>query len=136
MRALHDTAQIAPTMPIVIQRNKVFITLLGLAVNSEFKYPNYFSMIPVGPDPKSAFTKGFFDIAMSQSPKPQTVAIMAADQEFSSNAADGARENAQKVGLKILYDKTHSTLGQHVRCFPDPSGSCATDYERPTSGWH
>ena len=103
----YATAQIAPAMPIVIQRNKVFIGLLGLAVNSEFNYPNYFVMIPSGPDPKPSFTKGFFDIALAQTPKPQTVAIVAADQEFSRNASDGARENAKKLGLKILYDKTY-----------------------------
>src|ERR1700674_4902893 len=103
----YGTAQIAPAMPIVVQRNKVFIGLMGLAVNSEFKYPNYFSMNSPGPDPKPAFTKGFFDTAMAQSPKPLTVAIVAADQEFSRNAADGARVNAQKAGLKIVYDKTY-----------------------------
>src|SRR5246127_3936959 len=104
----YATAQIAPAMPIVIHRNKLFIALLGLAVNSEFDYPNYFVMIPSGPDPKPAFTKGFFDLAMKQSPKPQTVAIVAADQEFSHNAADGARANAKAAGLKIVYDKTYS----------------------------
>jgi branched-chain amino acid transport system substrate-binding protein len=103
----YATAQIAPAMPIVIQRNKLFIALLGLAVNSEFDYPNYFVMIPSGPDPKPSFTKGFFDIAMAQAPKPRTVAIVAADQEFSRNASDGARENAKKAGLKIVYDKTY-----------------------------
>src|SRR3981081_2511871 len=84
----YATAQIAPAMPIVIQRKKTFVALLGLAVNSEFNYPNYFAMIPSGPDAKPAFTKGFFDIAMAQGAKPQTVAIVAADQEFSRNAAD------------------------------------------------
>jgi branched-chain amino acid transport system substrate-binding protein len=103
----YATAQIAPAMPIVIQRNKLFIGLLGLAVNSEFNYPNYFAMIPSGPDPKPAFTKGFFDAAMAQTPKPTTVAIVAADQEFSRNASDGARENAKKAGLKIVYDKSY-----------------------------
>jgi branched-chain amino acid transport system substrate-binding protein len=103
----YATAMIAPAMPIVIQRKKTFIGLLGLAVNSEFNYPNYFVMIPSGPDAKPAFTKGFFDVAMAQNPKPQTVAIVAADQEFSRNAADGARENAQKAKLKIVYDKTY-----------------------------
>jgi branched-chain amino acid transport system substrate-binding protein len=103
----YATAQIAPAMPIVIQRKKTFVALLGLAVNSEFNYPNYFVMIPSGPDAKPAFTKGFFDVAMAQDPKPQTVAIVAADQEFSRNAADGARENAQKGKLKIVYDKTY-----------------------------
>ena len=103
----YATAQIAPAMPIVIQKKKTFITLLGLAVNSEFDYPNYFAMIPSGPDAKPAFTKGFFDVAMAQAQKPQSVAIVAADQEFSRNAADGARENAKKAGLKIVYDKTY-----------------------------
>src|ERR1700756_4591516 len=103
----YATAQIAPAMPIVIQKKKTFITLLGLAVNSEFQYPNYFAMIPSGPDTKPAFTKGFFDTAMVQTPKPQTVAIVAADQEFSRNASDGARENARKAGLKVVYDKTY-----------------------------
>jgi branched-chain amino acid transport system substrate-binding protein len=103
----YATAQIAPAMPIVIQRGKLFIGLLGLAVNTEFNYPNYFAMIPMGPDPKPALTKGFFDTAMAQTPKPTTVAIVAADQEFSRNASDGARENAKKAGLKIVYDKSY-----------------------------
>ena len=103
----YATAQVAPAMPVVISRNKMFISLFALAVNDEFKYPNSFAMIPMGPDPKPAFTGGFFDAAMAQNPKPQTVAIVAADQEFSRNSSDGARENAKKAKLKIVYDKTY-----------------------------
>jgi branched-chain amino acid transport system substrate-binding protein len=103
----YATAQLAPAMPIVIARKKLLIGLLGLAVNSEFDYPNYFAMIPSGPVPKPAFTKDFFALAMAQSPKPQTVAIVAADQEFSNNASDGARDTAKSLGLKIVYDKTY-----------------------------
>jgi branched-chain amino acid transport system substrate-binding protein len=103
----YATAMLAPAMPIMIQRGKLFIGLLGLGVNSEFNYPKYFVMIPSGPDPKPAFTKGFFEVAMAQNPKPTTVAIVAADQEFSRNASDGARENAKKAGLKIVYDKSY-----------------------------
>jgi len=103
----YATAQVAPAMPVVISRNKTFISLFALAVNDEFKYPNYFAMIPMGPDPKPAFTKGFFEAAMAQNPKPQTVAIVAADQEFSRNSSDGARDNAKAAGLKIVYDKTY-----------------------------
>ena len=103
----YATAMLAPAMPVIMQHKKVFIGLLGLAVNSEFHYPNYFVMIPSGPNPKPAFTEGFFDIAMKQNPKPQTVAIVAADQEFSRNASDGARQNAKRFGLKIVYDKTY-----------------------------
>ena len=103
----YGTNMLAPAMPLVIQRKKLFIGLLGLGVNSEFNYPNYFVMIPSGPDPKPSFTKGFIDLAMAQNPKPQTIAIVAADAEFARNMADGARENATKAGLKIVYDKTY-----------------------------
>jgi branched-chain amino acid transport system substrate-binding protein len=103
----YATNMLAPAMPVVMQRNKLFIGLLGLAVNSEFNYPNYFVMIPSGPDPKPSFTKGFFDVAMEQDPKPTTVAIVAADAEFAVNASDGARENAKKAGLKVVYDQRY-----------------------------
>jgi branched-chain amino acid transport system substrate-binding protein len=103
----YATNMIAPVMPVAIQRNKVLIGLLGLAVNTEFHYPKYFAMIPSGPVPKPAFSKGFFDAAMAQNPKPKTVAIAAADAEFSRNASDGARENAKAAGLQIVYDKTY-----------------------------
>ena len=103
----YATAMLAPAMPVIMQRKKTFIGLLGLAVNSEFNYPNYFVMIPSGPNAKPAFTQGFFEVALAQNPKPKTVAIVAADQEFSRNAADGARENAKKYGLQIVYDKSY-----------------------------
>jgi branched-chain amino acid transport system substrate-binding protein len=103
----YATAMLAPAMPVIMQHKKTFIGLLGLAVNSEFHYPNYFVMIPSGPNPKPAFTEGFFEVAMAQNPKPKTVAIVAADQEFSRNASDGARQNAKRFGLKIVYDKTY-----------------------------
>jgi branched-chain amino acid transport system substrate-binding protein len=103
----YATVQIAPAIPVMIQNNKTFISLFGLAANSEFHYDRYFSMIPAGPDPKPAFTQGFFDVAMQQNPKPATVAIAAADMEFAHNCADGGRENIKKSGLKIVYDKNY-----------------------------
>src|SRR6187397_1320897 len=103
----YATNMIAPAMPVVMQKGKVFIGLFGLAVNSEFKYPKYFAMIPTGPVPKPAFTEGFFEVAAAQNPKPQTVALAAADGEFALNACEGARENAKKFGFKVVYDKTY-----------------------------
>jgi branched-chain amino acid transport system substrate-binding protein len=112
----YATAQIAPALPVVMQHNMVFPALLGLGVNSEFHYPKYFAMIPAGPNPKSAFTAGFFTIAMAQNPKPKTIAIIAADIEFSHNAADGARATAKAEGLEIVYDKTYP--GNITDCAP------------------
>ena len=103
----YGTNMLAPAMPIAMQRKKVFIGLFGLAVNSEFHYPNYFAMIPSGPDPKPSFTKGFVDLAVRQNPKPQTVAIVAADAEFGLNACEGARENVKAAGLTVVYDRRY-----------------------------
>src|SRR5438132_10420116 len=103
----YGTNMLAPAMPVVMQKNKVFIGLLGLAVNSEFNYPRFFSMNASGPDPKPSFTKGFLDIAMTQDPKPRTVAIVAADAEFAVNSSDGALENAKKHNLNVVYDRRY-----------------------------
>ena len=112
----YATGLIAPAMPIVMQHNKVFLGLLGLGVNTDFQYPKYFSMLPAGPNPKTAFTTGFFNIALAQEPKPKTIAIVSADIEFAHNAADGARETAKADGLQIVYDKTYP--GNITDCAP------------------
>jgi branched-chain amino acid transport system substrate-binding protein len=103
----YGTNMLAPAMPVVMQRKKVFIGLLGTAVNSALNYPSYFNLQPNGPDPKPAFTKGFLDVAVRQNPKPQTAAIVAADAEFALSAADGARQNVKAAGLNIVYDRRY-----------------------------
>ncbi len=103
----YATVPAAAAMPVIMQKGKVFIILFGLGVNSEFKYPKFFAMIPSGPNTKPAFTEGFFEVAAQQNPKPQTVAFIAADQEFSKNACDGAKDNAKKAGLRTVYDRTY-----------------------------
>jgi branched-chain amino acid transport system substrate-binding protein len=102
----YATNMIAPAMPIVIQKKKTFISLFGLDVNSQFHYPNYFSVLPTGPKTKPSFTEGLFQVALQQNPKPTTVALTAEDAEFSKAACDGARENAKEFKLKIVYDKS------------------------------
>ncbi len=101
----YGTVLIAPAMPIIMQHKMTFLALLGLGVNTEFHYPNYFAMIPSGPSPKESFTKGFFDVALAQNPKPKTIAIVGSQDEFSTHLTDGARNNAKAAGLKIVYDK-------------------------------
>ncbi|GAA2116947.1 hypothetical protein GCM10009780_75730 [Actinomadura alba] len=43
---------------------------MGLGVNNALAYPNYFAMIPTGPDPNAALTEGFFELAAQQNPRP------------------------------------------------------------------
>ena len=103
----YGTNLLVPGMPIAMQRKKVFIGLLGTAVNSTFNYPSYFSMSPNGPEPKSAYTKGFVEVAVRQNPKPRTVAIVAADGEFALNVSEGAREDVKAAGLTVVYDRRY-----------------------------
>ncbi|MEW6450316.1 MAG: amino acid ABC transporter substrate-binding protein [Pseudomonadota bacterium] len=103
----YASTQIAPAMPIMIQKKRLFLSLFGTGINDEFNYDKYFSMLPTGPTPKPTYTKGYFEIAMAQNPKPTSVAIVAADAEFGRNACDGARENAKSLNLKITYDRTY-----------------------------
>jgi branched-chain amino acid transport system substrate-binding protein len=101
----YATNMVAPALPVMMQKKKLFIGLLALAVNSQFNYPLYFSITPTGgPKPQESFSEVFFDVAMQQTPKPQTVAIVGADAEFPRNAADGVRSVAGRYGLKIVYD--------------------------------
>jgi branched-chain amino acid transport system substrate-binding protein len=103
----YATNMIVPALIVAMQHKKLLLGLFGTAVNGEFHYPRYFSMNANGPDAKRAVTAGLFEVAAEQNPKPQSVAIIAADAEFGRNAAEGARENAKAAGMTIVYDRTY-----------------------------
>ena len=81
---------------------------MGLGVNNDLAYPNYFAMIPTGSDPNAALTEGFFEVASRQSPQPKTVALLTADAVFSRNPVLGAKVNAKKYGFKMVHEATYS----------------------------
>src|SRR5215468_11153423 len=103
----YGTNMTAPAMPVAIQHDRLFLGLFALAVNAEFHYPKYFSMLPTGPDPKRAFSEPFFKVVMAKEPKPKTLAIVAADAEYPKNASEGARDIAKSLGLQVVYDKSY-----------------------------
>ncbi len=107
----YATNQVVPAIPLAAQKKKTMIGLFAADANHKFKYPGYFSMIPIGPDVAS-FTDGFFQLAAAQNPKPETMAIAMADAEFAHNICGGARENAKKYGFKIVYDKSYPPATQ------------------------
>jgi branched-chain amino acid transport system substrate-binding protein len=98
---------IKPAMPLVIENKRFFVGLMGLAVNQEFNYENYFAMIPTGPDPGIALTEGFFSVAARQQPKPETVAILAADAPFSKSPVQGAKQHCAKHGIKVVFEENY-----------------------------
>jgi branched-chain amino acid transport system substrate-binding protein len=103
----YATNMAAPAMPLIMQAGKTTISLLAVGVNRHFNYDRYFSMVPISSEGVAAFSRGFFELAAAQNPKPTTIAMIAADAEFARTAADGAKENAKKLGFKVIFDRSY-----------------------------
>ena len=103
----YGTNTILPAMPVIMERKRFFVGLMGLGVNNTLHYPNYFAVIPTGPDPSAALTEGFFTLATEQTPRPATVALLSADAEFSRNPILGAKANAAKYGFRVVHEATY-----------------------------
>jgi len=103
----YATNQIAPAMPIVMQRNLVFMALFGTGVNDTFNYDKYFQILPNGKETRLAPSLGFLETAMTMNPKPQTIALVAADAEYAQTVIAGARESVKRLGLKVVYDRSY-----------------------------
>jgi branched-chain amino acid transport system substrate-binding protein len=115
----YGTANLVPAMPLIMARERFFIGLMGLGVNNTFQYPNYFAMIPTGPDPNAALTEGFFAVAAEQSPKPRTVVMLAADAEFARNPVLGGKANATKYGFNVVHELSYPLGTKNFRPFVD-----------------
>jgi branched-chain amino acid transport system substrate-binding protein len=99
---------ISPAMPLVMEHEKYFVGLMGLAVNNDLKYDRFFCMIPTGSDPNVALTQGLFTATSQLAKKPQTMAILAADAPFSKNPILGARANAAEQGIEVISEAKYS----------------------------
>src|SRR5258706_437432 len=98
---------VLPAMPLIMERQRFFVGLMGLGVNNARGYPNYFAMIPTGPDPNAALTEGFFAVAAQQQPRPATVALVSADPEVSAHPLLRAKANAEKYGFRVVHEATY-----------------------------
>jgi branched-chain amino acid transport system substrate-binding protein len=103
----YGTVPTAAAMPVIMRSRKLFLSLFALAANDQFGYDRYFQLQPNGPEAKYEFSKGFFELATKLTPKAQSVALVGADAEFSILALQGARENAKKAGINIVFDRTY-----------------------------
>jgi branched-chain amino acid transport system substrate-binding protein len=101
------TNLIVAAMPQIMQRKKMVMVLVALGSNAEFKYPKYFQSAPFGPDSNGVLSEAFFEVAKTLAPAPKTVALVGADAEYSNNVLTGARLNARKYGLQVVYDRTY-----------------------------
>jgi branched-chain amino acid transport system substrate-binding protein len=101
--APYGTAATAPLMGMVKSRGKLLMGNFSFQVNHVLKHDMWFNNAPWN-DAKS-FCDGFFRIAQRQGAK--SVAFLAADNEFAQSLANGARELAKQLGLKMLYDQDY-----------------------------
>jgi branched-chain amino acid transport system substrate-binding protein len=98
---------VAPAMPLIVERKRYIVALMALAVNASLAYENYFVMIPTGPRPSEALTEGFFELAAKQSPKPLTMAILAAHAPFSKAPVAGAKGHAGRHGFRVISEDSY-----------------------------
>jgi branched-chain amino acid transport system substrate-binding protein len=104
----YGTNTVLAAMPVIMARQRFFIGLQALGANDPLAYPNYFAMIPTGPDPNPALTEGFFALAAAQQPRPLTVALVSAEAVFSRNPILGAKANAARYGFRVVHESTYT----------------------------
>jgi branched-chain amino acid transport system substrate-binding protein len=103
----YGTNMIVPTIPLAMQHGMTLMSLFGLNANQRFNYDRYFQIGSAGPDPAETFTRGYFDLAAGMKPTPKTVALSGADTEYSAIALSGARRQAKRLNLQLVYDKPY-----------------------------
>jgi branched-chain amino acid transport system substrate-binding protein len=103
----YGTNQMAPAMPIVMQRDMVFMALFGTGVNDRFHYDKYFQILPNGKETRFGPSLGYLETAMTMKPKPETIALVGADAEYAQTVLAGAREKVKELGFKVVYDRTY-----------------------------
>jgi branched-chain amino acid transport system substrate-binding protein len=101
--APYGTVPTAPIMPLVKQRGLLLMGNFSFQVNHKVQHDMWFNNSPW--NDASSWSDGFFKAGQRAGAK--TVAILAADQEFAQNLANGARELAQKAGIKTVYDQNY-----------------------------
>ncbi len=101
--APYATVPTAPIMPLVKQRQMVLIGNFSFQVNSKVGHDMWFNVAPWGP--ADSWATAYFDVGQKAGGK--TVAILAADQEFSQNVAKAAKEVAQKRGIQIVFEQNY-----------------------------
>jgi len=101
--APYGTVPTAPIMPLVKQRGLLLMGNFSFQVNRTVKHDMWFNNSPW--NDASSWSDGFFQAGQKLGAK--TIAFLAADQEFAQNLANGARDLAQKAGLKTVYSQNY-----------------------------
>src|SRR5436853_1593272 len=101
--APYGTVPTAPIMPLAKQRGKLLMGNFSFQVNAKVQHDMYFNNSPW--NDASSWSDGFF--AAGKKAGAKTLAVLAADNDFAQNLANGARTLAQKAGIKSVFDQNY-----------------------------
>src|SRR5688572_21634792 len=101
--APYGTVPTAPIMPLVKQRGLLLMGNFSFQVNAKVQHDMWFNNSPW--NDAASWSDGF--IKAGQGAGAKTIAILAADQEFAQNLANGARELSKKANIKSVYDQNY-----------------------------
>ena len=101
--APYGTVPTAPLMPMAKQRGLLVMGNFSFQVNHKVQHDMWFNNAPW--NDASSWSDGF--IRAGQKHGAKSIAILAADQEFAQNLANGARELSKKAGIKSVYDQNY-----------------------------
>jgi branched-chain amino acid transport system substrate-binding protein len=101
--APYGTVPTGPIMPLVKQRNLLLMGNFSFQVNHKVQHDMWFNNAPW--NDAASWSEGFFRGAQKVGAK--SIAFLAADQEFAQNLANGARDYANKINLKTVYNQNY-----------------------------
>src|SRR5882672_3378509 len=101
--APYGTVPTAPIMPLVKERKKLLMGNFSFQVNAKVQHDMWFNNSPW--NDASSWSDGFFRAGQKAGAK--TVAILAADNDFAQNLANGARTLAKQGGIQSVYDQNY-----------------------------
>jgi len=105
----------------------------GTNANAGINYAKFFQAAPIGPDPNFDQVRGYFELANSLSPKPQTIAFVAVQNDFGQQCSIGGVKASSLYGFRIVANETYpptqtdfTTLMQKVKSTnPDVAFVCS-----------
>src|SRR6266576_19669 len=101
--APYATVPTAPIMPLVKQRGLLLMGNFSFQVNAKVQHDMWFNNSPW--NDASSWSDGFFEAGKKAGAK--TVVVLAADNDFAQNLANGARELAKKANITSVYDQNY-----------------------------
>jgi branched-chain amino acid transport system substrate-binding protein len=105
----------APTLQVstVAEKNKMVMVEANGAAESIFSqgYQYSFGIL----SPAANYLRGVIEMAVAQTPKPTTIAILTADDPFSVEVADSARKVAEGKGLQVVYFQKYPDKSTDLR---------------------